>query len=54
MGGGLGNKNHSVGTPLGEFGRVLAYRGLEKALEMDTFLHRGYVKKHGWSIHWEL
>jgi hypothetical protein len=35
------------GGPAGEFGRGLVYRGLEKALEMDIFLHRGPVKKHG-------
>ena len=27
--------------------RGLVYRGLEKALEMGTFLHRGPVKNHG-------
>jgi hypothetical protein len=46
---GLGTKITDCGGPAGEFGRVLAYRGLEKALEMDPFLHRGYVKNH-----WEL
>ena len=42
------------GGPAGEFGRVLIYRGLEKALEMSTFLHRGSVKTHGQSSHCEL
>jgi hypothetical protein len=40
--------------PAREFGRVLAYWGLEKALEMGTFLHRDSVKNQGQSIHWEL
>jgi hypothetical protein len=40
--------------PATEFDWVLAYRGIEKALEMGTFLHRGSVKNHGQSIHWEL
>jgi len=34
------------GGPAGEFGRGLIYQGLEKALEMGTFLHRGPVKNH--------
>jgi len=34
---------HCGGTA-GEFARVLFYQGLEKALEMATFLHRGFVK----------
>ena len=29
------------GGPTGEFGRRLVYQGLEKALEMGTFLHWG-------------
>ena len=33
--------------PAGEFGRVLIYQELEKALEMGTFLHTDSVKKHG-------
>jgi hypothetical protein len=33
--------------PAGEFCRGLVYRGLAKALEMVTFLHRGPVKYHG-------
>jgi len=43
-----------VGSPAGVFGRGLIYRGLEKALEMGTFLHRGPVKNHGGSAHQEL
>jgi len=35
------------GGPTGEFGRGLTYRGLAKALEMGTFLHRGPVKYNG-------
>jgi len=42
------------GGPTEEFGRRLAYQGLEKALEMGTFLHRGSVKNHGRSNHREL
>jgi len=42
------------GGPAGEFGRVLIYRGLEKALEMGTYLHRGSVKNHVRSIHRKL
>jgi hypothetical protein len=42
------------GGPDGEFRRVLFYRGLEKVLEMGTFLHRGSVTNHGQSIHREL
>jgi hypothetical protein len=37
--------------PARDFRRVIAYRGLEKALAMGTFLHRGSVKNHGQSIH---
>jgi hypothetical protein len=40
--------------PAGEFGRLLVYQGLEKTLEIGTLLHRGSVKNHGQSIHWEL
>jgi len=29
------------GGPAGEFGRRLVYQGLEKTLEMGTFLHTG-------------
>jgi len=43
-----------VGGPAGEFGSGLIYQGLEKALEMGTFLHWGPVKNHGRSIHQEL
>jgi hypothetical protein len=50
----LGTKITQLEGPAREFGRVLAYRGLEKALEMGTFLHRGSVKNHMQSIHWEL
>jgi len=35
------------GGPAGEFGRGLVYRGLEKALETGTFLHKDPVKNHG-------
>ena len=42
------------GGSTGEFGRVLAYQGLEKALEMGTFFHRGSAKNHGQSIHRQL
>ena len=42
------------GGPTREFGRVLIYRGLEKPLEMGTFLHMCSVKNHGWAIHQEL
>jgi hypothetical protein len=31
--------------PTGEFGRMLVYWGLEKALEMGTFLHRGTLER---------
>ena len=41
---------HCGGTT-GEFGRVLFYHGLEKALDMATFLHTGSVKNRGRSIH---
>jgi len=34
------------GGPAGEISRGLVYRGLAKALEMGTFLHRGPVKYH--------
>jgi hypothetical protein len=51
---GSGTKITHRGGPTGKYGRVLAYRGLKKALEMGTFLHRGSVKNHGRSIHWEL
>jgi hypothetical protein len=40
--------------PDGEFSRRLVYRGLVKALEMVTFLHRGPVKHYGGSVHREL
>jgi len=40
--------------PVGEFSRGRIYRGLVKALETGTFLHRGPVKYHGGSVHWEL
>ena len=33
-----------------EFGRVLAYRGLEKAMEMGTSLHRGPVNPSAWRL----
>jgi len=33
--------------PTREFDRVLAYLGLQKALEMGTFLHSGSVKIMG-------
>jgi hypothetical protein len=40
------------GGPVGEFTRGLVYRGLVKALETGTFLHRSPVKNHeGGSIH---
>jgi len=32
------------GDPVGEFSRGLVYRGLAKALETGTFLHRGHLK----------
>jgi hypothetical protein len=35
------------GRPVGEFGRRLVYRGIEKALETGTFLHKDPVKNHG-------
>ena len=35
------------GGPAGECSRWLVYRGLSKALEMDTFLYRGPIKYHG-------
>ena len=35
------------GGPAGEFSRGLVYQGLEKALEMGTFLHRGPVENRG-------
>jgi hypothetical protein len=54
MGGGLGEKITHCGGPAGEFGRVLAYWGFEKALEMGTFLHTGSAENHGWSNHREL
>ena len=41
-----------MGAPLLNLTGV--YRGLEKALEMGTFLQRGPVKNHGVSIHREL
>ena len=44
---------HRRGTA-GGFRRVIIYRGLEKPLEMGTFLHSGSVKNQGCSIHWEL
>ena len=42
------------GGPNGKFGRGLVYWGLEKALEMDTFLHWGPGKNHWGSIHWDI
>jgi hypothetical protein len=42
------------GGPAGEFGRGLVYWGLEKALEMSIFLHRGPVKNHRGFVHHEL
>jgi len=42
------------GDPAGEFGRGLIYWGLEKALEMGTFLQRGPVNNHGGFVHKEL
>ena len=44
------------GGPAREFSRWLVYRGLAKALEKDTFLHRGPVKYYGGggSFHQEL
>jgi hypothetical protein len=42
------------GGPTGNFGRGLLYQGLEKALQMRTFPHRGPVRNHGGSVHWEL
>jgi len=57
-GGGLrGQTSLSVGALLGnlvEGGGGLIYRGLAKALERGTFLHRGPVKYHGVSVHKEL
>ena len=38
---------HSPWGPAGEFSRGFVYRGLVKALETRTFLHRGPVKYHG-------
>jgi hypothetical protein len=38
--------NHRGGTTV-EFGNVLVYETLEKALEMATFLHRGSVMNRG-------
>ena len=53
--GGLrGRTSFSMGGLAGEFGRGLIYWGLEKALEMGTFLHKGPVNNHGGSIHQEL
>jgi hypothetical protein len=43
-----------LGGSAEEFSRGFIYRGLAKALEMGTFLHRGPVKYHGRSVHWEL
>jgi hypothetical protein len=51
---GSGMEITHCGGLAGELGKVLPYRGLEKALEMGTFLHRGSVKNHGRSIHREL
>ena len=42
------------GGPAGELSRGLTNRGLAKALEMGTFLHRDPVKYHGGSVHGEL
>jgi len=39
--------------PVGEFGRGLIYRELEKALEMGTFLN-GPCQESWRSVHWEL
>jgi hypothetical protein len=44
----------TCGGLAGKFGRVLIYRGLEKALEMSTYLHWSSVKNHVWSIHRKL
>jgi hypothetical protein len=45
MGRGLrGWTSLNVGDPAGECSRWLVYRGLSKALEMDTFLYRGPIK----------
>jgi hypothetical protein len=41
------------GGPAGVFSRRLVYRGLEKALETGTFLHKGPVEIMGRSIHQE-
>jgi hypothetical protein len=49
-----GTKITHCGGPAGEFGWVLSYRGLEKALEMGTFLYRDPVKNDGRSTHREL
>jgi hypothetical protein len=38
------------GGPAGEFSRELIYWGIEKALEMGTFLHRGSVKNQGHGV----
>ena len=35
------------GGPAGECSRWFIYRGLSKALETGTFLHRGPIKYHG-------
>jgi len=42
------------GGPLGNLVGGSPTGGLAKALEMGTFLHRGPVKYHGRSVHWEL
>jgi len=42
------------GGPAGESGRGFVYRGLEKALETGTLLHRGPVKNYGRSVRREL